>query len=137
MDFSHQFEFIYETFADTAKKNGWRISKLGLAKYLGISQGRMQKWESGQIPRPDDLCILHENFGFSYEWLLTGRGEPFKNQGPESKEMLALKEENERLKAELAEADRLNRQLTTRLLIDGAGDKDAAPGIGKTADGQG
>ncbi len=42
-----------------------------------------------------------------------------------------------RLKNELAETDRVNRQLSARLLIDGVGDKNAATGIGKAADGQG
>lgn len=38
---------------------------------------------------------------------------------------------------ELAEADRLNRRLATRLLVDGVGDKDARTSTGKASGAQG
>lgn len=81
-DFSQRFEFIYKLFSGDAETKGHRASKLALAKYLGISQGRMQSWESGQVPKPDDLELLHDTFGLSYEWLVTGKGEPLEKQEP-------------------------------------------------------
>ncbi|WP_337382471.1 hypothetical protein [Desulfovibrio sp.] len=39
------------------------------------------------------------------------------------------------LEAELREADRLNRKLTARLLVDGVGDNTAASSTGKASDG--
>lgn len=39
------------------------------------------------------------------------------------------------LGAELREADRLNRKLTARLLVDGVGDNTAASSTGKASDG--
>lgn len=41
------------------------------------------------------------------------------------------------LEAELREADRLNRKLTARLLVDGIGDNTAASSTGKASDGHG
>ena len=41
------------------------------------------------------------------------------------------------LEAELREADRLNRKLTARLLVDGVGDNTAASSTGKASDGHG
>ena len=41
------------------------------------------------------------------------------------------------LEAELREADRLNRELTARLLVDGVGDNTAASSTGKASDGHG
>ena len=56
---------------------------------------------------------------------------------PTKEEVQALTEEIERLKTELLETNRQYRQLSARLLIDGVGDKNAATGIDKAADGQG
>lgn len=50
---------------------------------------------------------------------------------PTRDEMEELKRENERLKSELAEADRLNRKLTARLLVEGTTDKGAATAAGQ------
>ena len=41
------------------------------------------------------------------------------------------------LEAELREADRLNRKLTARLLVDGVGDNADANNTGKASDGHG
>ena len=70
------------------------------------------------------------------DWLYFGEGEMcggHREQSPAqigemSKRLAALEQE-------LAEERRLNRQLTTRLLVDGAGDKGVATGIGKAGEG--
>lgn len=60
--------------------------------------------------------------------------------GPRSERSLEQELEEARatiaaLEAELREASRLNRQLTTRLQVDGVGDNAAVTRTGKTGDG--
>lgn len=65
VDFSHQFDIIYKTFAARALANNEPTSKLAFARFMEASQGRIQSWERGQFPRPDDLQRLHEKLEFS------------------------------------------------------------------------
>lgn len=140
-DFSQRFEKIYKIFLERAAKEGHRTSKAALAKYLGASSGKLQKWEAGSLPQQDDLQLLHQLFGLSYAWLITGEGEPFDAPSEASrvesdrvaeleKENFTLKERLERTEWELREERSLNRQLTTRLLVEGSADKDAARAVG-------
>lgn len=67
------------------------------------------------------------------EWL-------YYDGGPRSERSLEQELEEARatiaaLEAELREASRLNRQLTTRLQVDGVGDNAAVTRTGKTGDG--
>lgn len=100
---------------------------------------------------------MHKTLGFSYRWLVTGEGEPFDDRSAlgeanpseadvrirelerENAELRArLKDETEHdLRTRLGELETTVKQLQTRLLIDGVGDKGVATGIGKAADGQG
>lgn len=143
-DFSQQFETIYKIFLERSAKEGQRPSKAALAKFLAVSNGKLQKWESGQVPLPDDLQMLHKLFGLSYAWLVTGEGEPFDAQPePEQaeswrmeeleKEVYALKAMLEETEHELRQERRLNRQLTTRLLVDGATNEESVADIAKAA----
>ena len=141
-DFRQRFEFIYKTFFQAASQKGEKASKLALAKFLGISQGRLQNWESGKIPQPEDLRKLHDLFDFSYCWLVTGEGEPFEIQRPPAdpwcieeleKEVFALKNQVSLMEAELREERSLNRQLTTRLLVEGTTDKGDATATARAA----
>lgn len=119
-DFSQQFEIIYEKFSRWAKSDNRPSSKLAFSRYLDISQGRMQKWEAGQIPRPADLKIIHDKLGFSYSWLVTGEGEPDAEATVPSPvsadDVMTLKRRIAELEAELKEERALNRRLTERLL---------------------
>lgn len=141
-DFSQRFEMIYKIFLERAAKEGLRSSKAALAKYLGASSGKLQKWESGSLPQQDDLQLLHALFGLSYAWLVTGEGEPIDPVSNPSdadrlaeleKENFALKNQLADTEAELREERKLNRQLTVKLLTDGAADKDAAVATGRAA----
>ena len=119
--FSQQFEIIYEKFSRWAKSDNRPYSKLALSRYLDISQGRMQKWEAGQIPRPADLKIIHDKLGFSYRWLITGEGDPCAEEvtclpSASSDEVVNLQRHIAELEAELKEERALNRRLTERLL---------------------
>lgn len=140
-DFSQRFEKIYRIFLERAAKDGLRTSKAALAKYLGASSGKLQKWEAGSLPQQDDLQLLHRLFGLSYEWLITGEGEPFDAPPMTSqfdtdrvaeleKENYALKTRLEQTEWELREERSLNRQLTSRLLAEGSADKDTARAVG-------
>ena len=144
LTFSQRFEIIYQYFSKDAVARGHRASKLALAKYLAISQGKLQKWELGQVPQPEDLKLIHDTFGFSYAWLVTGEGDPF-DAPPEvspidgeklaelEKENYALKARLEQAESELREERSLNRKLTTRLLVEGATDQGDATAIAKAA----
>lgn len=74
---SQLFAIVYEKFSEAARTRGQNPSKLGLAKYLGISQGKMQQWEKGQRPKVEDMKRLVELLGFNARWLITGEGDPF------------------------------------------------------------
>lgn len=76
-DFSARFAVIYKKFADWAAGNGFRPSKLAFSRFIGISQGGMQKWEMGQVPTAKDLKAIHDKLGFAYDWLIAGEGEMF------------------------------------------------------------
>lgn len=116
----------------------------GLAEKLGMLRQTFNGYLSES--REDNLWPLLPRLldlypDISREWLYFGEGEIF--GGKNAKEYMhekilseALAQVKE-LQAELTEERRLNRKLMARLLVDGVGDKDAAPGIGKTADGQG
>lgn len=74
-DFSERYRIIYDFFKKQAEGKGLPSSKLALADSLGVSQGRMQKWEKGQCPNAMDCLTINKKLGFSFEWLATGEGE--------------------------------------------------------------
>ena len=162
-DFSLLFEIIYEKYSDIAISMGSSPSVLGFSKFLGLkNDGKAKAWKKGQWPSAKDCWWLAKKFILNIEWLLTGEGEPFDENSAE-KHSLPSQEEYEALKDRLAELVRENaelrsrvnveaggslqarlseleatvRQLQTRLLVDGVGDKAVATSIGKAAGGQG
>ncbi len=66
---------------------------------------------------------------------MTGEGEPF--GAPADTTTAELLDRIAALEAELHEANRLNRKLAARLLVDGVGDNAAASSTGKADDGHG
>lgn len=71
-------------------------------------------------------------------WLFQGINPILRSEvGEASKEVLdeleAMKAENERLKKELAEADRLNRKLTTKVLVEGDSNEKSVATAAKAA----
>lgn len=161
-DFSLLFEIIYEKYSDIAISMGSNPSVLGFSKFLGLkNDGKVKAWKKGQWPSAEDLASMHEKLGFSYRWLVTGKGDPFDGGNAETHE-LPSQEEYETLKGKITELERENaelrsrlnieagenwqarlseleaavRQLQTQLFVDGVGDKSAATGIGKAAGGQ-
>ncbi|MDE7241465.1 hypothetical protein [Desulfovibrio sp.] len=133
------FTFVYEEYLKRPDAQTYGASFSGFARFLGVSNGRVQSWrENGKWPGTEDIALLRKKMGFAYHWLVTGEGEPYEVEAPSA----PLADVNERyeteiqnLREELAEERRLNRQLTAKLLIDGVGDKAAATNTGKAADG--
>ena len=76
-DWSQPFKIIYDIFSSSSHINEFGKSKLGLARFLGLSQGKTQAWEKGQWPSADDLWVIAEKLGLDYKWLITGNGDPF------------------------------------------------------------
>ena len=123
-NFSHLYEVMCNLFYATPHAATFGRTKLGLARFLGMSQGKTQSWEKGQWPKAEDLRVLHQKMGFSYRWLVTGEGDPFDDELqpylPESasesepltdKRTEALERENTQLR-ELLEAK--NELLTSK-----------------------
>ncbi|MFI3270557.1 MAG: hypothetical protein R3Y11_00405 [Pseudomonadota bacterium] len=72
------FGFIYEVFSNSDKFCVGKPSYGKFAKFLGVSVGKVQGWrEAKQWPKAQDLKLLHNKLGLSYEWLVSGEGEPF------------------------------------------------------------
>lgn len=133
--FKQRFEIIYDYFYKNAGADGRQTSKLALSRLLGISQGKMQNWEKGQMPAAADIKTIHDKLGFSYDWLITGQGPQFENSVQadpavvqELKDKLTATENKlAATENELTEANRLNRHLTAKLLV-GAGQGVGAAG---------
>ena len=82
-DFKKHFEFIYSQFKKLAEDHGTVASRLGLARYLDLSHGKITAWDKGQWPSAEDCWLLHQKFGLSLEWLISGEGEPRTDEGDE------------------------------------------------------
>lgn len=76
-DWSEQYRIVYDFFKSKAFSLGARPTTVGFREYLGISSGKWANWSKGQWPSAEDLEQLHDLFGFSYSWLITGKGDPF------------------------------------------------------------
>lgn len=70
-------EIVYGFYCKKVQAAGGKPTQTGFWKHLGSTRGKFQKWSKGQWPSAEDLQSMHEKFGFSYRWLVTGEGEPF------------------------------------------------------------
>lgn len=147
-----QYKMVYNFFCSVALSKGFKPTLRGFCDCLGISMGKRQKWSQGQWPSAEDLETIHDKLGFSYRWLVTGEGDPFEDGGTlpgDAKETAVLslsraqarledlEKEKTALEAELRDANRLNRQLATRLLLEGVGGGPHPDGLsGKTGTGR-
>lgn len=87
-DFSATYQKIYNFFCTVAVKHGCNPNAAGLRKCLDLSVGKSLAWSKGQWPSADDLLKLHEKFGFSPLWLLSGEGDPWGKTPGESESPL-------------------------------------------------
>lgn len=132
---------LYERIRFLAEKKGYSLAKL--AKAVGFPQQTFHQWLKPGSQKnlwehlPKILGLFPE---VRPEWLYMGQ-EPAFHDGtqaepaPSVAEVEALKARVSELEAELRQADRLNRQLTTKILIDGVGDQVAATNTGKVGEG--
>lgn len=139
------FDFIYKEYLNQQEARSFGTSYAGFARFLGVSNGRVQTWrEGGKWPGTEDIALLHKKMGFAYHWLVTGRRRPLRprrhsrnKRGCQRSGRAGLQARMQEMERELAEERRLNRQLTARLLVDGVGDKGVASGTGKAGEGRG
>lgn len=77
VDFTQQYEIIYNYFLKSpyAKMHG--SSQTGLSKLLDVSRGACQAWEKGTFPTIKHIHKIHELFGFEYNFLCGGQGRHF------------------------------------------------------------
>lgn len=135
---------LFERIRYLSKKSGYSLAKI--AGCIGVTPQAFNKWLDAKSQRnlwehlPGILKLFPE---VRPEWLYMGQEPAFHDgtgpgpQPPTREEFDALQAKLAEREGELREANQMIRQLTARLLVDGVGDKDAAPGIGNTADGQG
>lgn len=122
-------------------------SDKALAEALGLPQSTFSAWLNAK--RQDNLWPHLERIAelcpsVRRQWLYYGEGEMLEQDldtiskpaaKPDEDALATLKIRVGELEAELAEERRLNRQLTTRLLVDGVGDKGAVSNTGKAGSG--
>ncbi len=136
---------LYERIRLLLQEKG--VSQSKLSELLGVYPQKFSQWlnEKSQKNLWEHLPKILEIFpDVRPEWLYYDGGpmlavdaEP---AGPRPERSLEQELEEARatiaaLEAELREASRLNRQLTTRLLVDGVGDNAAVTRTGKASDG--
>lgn len=122
------------------------FSQASVARRIGVVQQVFNQWLNPKSQKNlwEHLPVILEMFpDVRREWLYFGEGEMLQDAKeahlsvplpvPTPDVLVRIAE----LEQELREERRLNRQLTTRLLIDGTGDKDDAKNtVGKAASGQ-
>lgn len=112
-----------------------KMARYALAEKLGIKQNTFTRYfcpeHQGKIA-PHLWEILNIFPDVNRDWLFFEEGEPFSETKADEGD-LATK--IAQLQGELDAERVLNRQLMTRILIDGVGDKGAVTSIGKAADG--
>jgi hypothetical protein len=79
-DWKEQFQVIYRRWTKKAIRDKSPISVTAFGRDFGLSHGRAQGWEKGQLPNADDLEKLARRLHISPDWLLLGIGEPFEDR---------------------------------------------------------
>lgn len=85
-NWKEQFDIIYEIYSSIAIQRKERASKLGMSKFLGVTQGKMQRWEAGSEPSARDCVTISDKLGIDLRWLITGEGEPLPKAKPLEKD---------------------------------------------------
>ena len=73
-NFSEFYKIMHERYLSLSASDVHGKSKIGLARCLGISQGRMQHWEKGQWPSAADCWNISQKLEIRLEWIVTGEG---------------------------------------------------------------
>lgn len=77
INFTQQYEIIYNYFLKSPYAKVHGNSQTGLSKLLNVSRGACQAWEKGTFPTIKHIHKIHELFGFEYNFLCCGQGSPF------------------------------------------------------------
>ncbi len=81
-DFSQQFPSIYNKYVSLSMTAAVSPSKRQFAIFLGHeNDGKVRSWERGQRPSAEDCWLLHKKLGCNLDWLVSGQGEPWPEQG--------------------------------------------------------
>lgn len=115
-NFSERFEIVYKKYCEQTEQLGIRPNETALARYLGVSKTTVQRWKSGQVPASKDVKTIHDKLAFSYDWLISGEGEPMDTN---QEKIAALEEEVQRLR--------------TRIFMEGDANEKSAANTGKAA----
>lgn len=81
-NWTQRHKMVYDYFCSIADSKGVKPTNEGFCRLLRISRGKLQKWTLGQWPSAEDLETIHDEFGFSYRWLITGEDDPFEEACP-------------------------------------------------------
>jgi len=81
-NWTQRHKMVYDFFCTVADSKGVKATNEGFCRLLKISRGKLQKWTKGQWPSAEDLELIHDEFGFSYRWLITGEDDPFEEACP-------------------------------------------------------
>lgn len=138
---------LYERIRVLVQDRG--VSQAKLAEIIGVYPQKFSQWlnEKSQKNLWEHLPKILDTFpDIRPEWLYYDDGPMLRDTTAPQAEQSSLGLEQQliearakiaALEAELREADRLNRKLTARLLVDGVGDNVAATSTGKASDGHG
>lgn len=135
---------LYERIRLLAQDRG--VSQAKLAEIVGVYPQKFSQWlnEKSQKNLWEHLPKILDAFpDIRPEWLYYDYG-PMLRDAADAQPDLDLEQQLVEarakiaaLEAELREADRLNRKLTARLLVDGVGDNADATATGKASEGHG
>lgn len=135
---------LYERIRLLAQDRG--VSQAKLAEIVGVYPQKFSQWlnEKSQKNLWEHLPKILDAFpDIRPEWLYYDDG-PMLRDAADAQPNLDLEQQLVEarakiaaLEAELREADRLNRKLTARLLVDGVGDNADATATGKASEGHG
>ena len=75
-NWKERFEIVYKIYCSFAIQHKERANKSGMSTFLGITQGKMQRWEAGSEPSAKDCLAISDKLGIDLRWLITGEGQP-------------------------------------------------------------
>lgn len=101
---------IYEKYIFHPESVMFGKSKLGLARFLGATQGRAQHWEKGRVPNADDCLTISQKLGFNLPWVIRGEG-GMELENTKRVQMQTLHEDTEERIAELKYTIELQKKM--------------------------
>lgn len=92
-DFREPFKIVYKIYLQSRLAGTHGNSFSGFARCLGVSYGRVQTWREGKRwPGSEDIVLMHDRLGLSYQWLLTGTGEPLERDAASARDATSARD---------------------------------------------